>query len=634
MKCFFNLLFLFFSVSGLSQFSYSVESIPEDLLAGANSILVNKNMTVDVSKADRMVVKNHWAITVLNERGDDDVRAFVHYDNNQKISNVEVYVYDATGKEIEHFKKRDFTDRGLVDGISFYNDSRTLILHYTPTTYPYTMVFTSEIRNSSSAFIPPWFPLERYAMATQKSVYKLIYDPANKPRFRKANLENHEISFSENANEFILAAKNLKPIKYEAFGPSFRKMAPQVSFSLNEFYLEGVFGQAGNWREFGLWMEEKLLSDVSELPESTVSMAKELVKNETTNIGKARKIYDFLQNKVRYISVQIGIGGWKPMSAEKVDQLGYGDCKALTNYTKALLDAVGVPSYYTILYAGKEERDITENFSSLQGNHVILGIPEGDGIIWLECTSQQVPFGFGGNFSDDRNVLMITPEGGKIARTKKYGFKENLQTSTTTAKIDVSGNLSASVQRISKGLQYDNKYRLAYQGKTDLKKSYKDEWSHINGMDIQNIQLENNKKAIVFTEKLDLKISNYCPSVGNDFLFNANIFNRFDYVPPRYSERKHNMQIDEGFTDMDTVKIEIPQGYGIGDLPVGETIENEFGNYTFNFKKTSGNTLVYTRKFILKKGTFPPSTYENFRAFLRKVSQMDKTKMILKKIQP
>lgn len=632
MKHFFTLFLLLLTFSGFSQLNYSVESIPKELLKEVNSVLLEKRMIVDVTRANRMSIKNHWAITVLNKRGDNHVRPYVRYDNNQKITQLEVIVYDASGKEIEHFKKNDFKDRGLVDGFSFYSDDRALVLQYTPTTYPYTMVFTSEVKNNSSAGIPKWYPLQNYLMAVQKNVYKLIFNPNNKPRIRTSNLENFEIVISENPNEFILSATNLKPIKYEAFSPPFQKIAPKVSFSLNKFYLEGVPGQAENWQEFGAWMEKQLLSDVGELPESTVAMAKELVKNETTNIGKARKIYAYVQHKVRYISVQIGIGGWKPMSAAKVDQLGYGDCKALTNYTKALLDAVGVPSYYTVLYGGKEERDMTKGFSSLQGNHVLLGIPENDEIIWLECTNQKIPFGFGGNFSDDRNVLIITPEGGKIVHTKKYGFKENLQSNTATVKIDTLGNLTASFQGISKGLQYDDKYRLATEDQEDLKKFYKNRWDYINGLVLENIDLENNKKDIVFTEKLNLKIHNYCPKLGKDFLFSANVFNRSGYVPPRYTERTHHLQIDKGFTDTDTLKIHVPAGYIIGELPSGKTVENKFGSYSFHFQKKSDNMLEYTRSFSLRKDTFPPESYQKFRNFLRNVSQMDKIKILLKKI--
>mgnify|MGYP001126063175 FL=1 len=98
---------------------------------------------------------------------------------------------------------------------------------------------------------------------------------------------------------------------------------------------------------------------------------------------------------MRYISVQIGIGGWKPISAEEVDENKYGDCKGLTNYTKALLRTVGIESNYCVVSAGSEIKDISEDFPSMQGNHVILNIPqEGKSDLWLECTSQDTPFNF------------------------------------------------------------------------------------------------------------------------------------------------------------------------------------------------------------------------------------------------
>ncbi len=74
--------------------------------------------------------------------------------------------------------------------------------------------------------------------------------------------------------------------------------------------------------------------------------------------------------------------------------------KDLTNYTKALLDLVGVTSYYSHIDANSDEPVSFENdFASLeQGNHVILNIPNKDKDVWLECTSQTMPFGFLGDF--------------------------------------------------------------------------------------------------------------------------------------------------------------------------------------------------------------------------------------------
>lgn len=121
---------------------------------------------------------------------------------------------------------------------------------------------------------------------------------------------------------------------------------------------------------------------------------KQLTKNATTDKEKARLIYQYMQDKTRYISVQLGIGGFMPTKAEEVDRVGYGDCKALTNYTHALLNAVGVTSYHAIIYNDTQKVSFDPEFSSVQGNHMILYLPLTDEEIWLECTSQKYPFGY------------------------------------------------------------------------------------------------------------------------------------------------------------------------------------------------------------------------------------------------
>jgi hypothetical protein len=102
------------------------------------------------------------------------------------------------------------------------------------------------------------------------------------------------------------------------------------------------------------------------------------------------------------------------MMTADVDKLGYGDCKALTYYTKSLMDVVEIPSFYTIVNAGISKKNIEKEVVSVQGNHAFLCLPQEKDTIWLECTSQKVPFGFKNSFTDDRDVLAITPIGGKI----------------------------------------------------------------------------------------------------------------------------------------------------------------------------------------------------------------------------
>ena len=318
------------------------------------------------------------------------------------------------------------------------------------------------------------------------------------------------------------------------------------------------------------------------------------------------------------------------MLASDVDKLSYGDCKALTNYTKTLLDAVGVPSYYTVVYGDKMKWDIMEDFSSLQGNHVILGIPDNDEITWLECTSQDTPYGYIGKFTNDRDVLIITPEGGKITHTKVYETEENTQENIAKVKVDANGNVTATLKSISKGLQYDDKYMLPKEKQDDIDQHYKKKWNYINGFSLTDIKLDNNREEVIFTEELTLNIPNYANPVSNDYLFCANIFSQNQYIPPRIDTRKQNLYIGNGYVHIDTVTVEVPENFDIDGLPDETILETKFGKYQINFNITSDNNLVYNRKMILNKGEYPPSEYENFRDFLRSIARLDKTKILLK----
>jgi hypothetical protein len=629
MKTLFCFAFLLCSAQIYSQKDYSIASVNKELTEYSNSVLIDELVEIDVTDINKMKTKTHRVLAVLNKMGDGDVNLREYYDNNSRVKNIEVWIYDAFGKELEHFKKKDFVDVSRT-GISIYSDDRMLGINYTPTTYPYIVVYESETESGDSAFISPWYPLGGYAESTQKSVLKIKFAPANKPKYKSQNLEGFDISISEASEEITFTALNLMAIRGEEYSPSSNSIFPNVLLALNDFKLKETSGSVKDWKEFGEWVNKNLLSDVNELPEGTLSRIKSLVANETTNEGKARKIYQYVQDKVRYVFINIGIGGWKPMLASDVDKLSYGDCKALTNYTKTLLEAVGVPSYYTLVNAGDDKVDIQKDFAIMRFNHAILGIPDGDEITWLECTSQDAPYGYMGDFTDDRDVIIMTPEGGKIAHTKIYKTEGNTQENTSKVKVDANGNVTANFESVSKGLQYDNKYLLPKKKKDDVDEYYKNRWSYINGFSLNNFEFINDRENIVFTEKTSISIPNYANAVGNDFLFCANIFNQNQYIPPRIENRKQNLYLGHGYIDEDTVEVEIPEDFSVEILPENTILETKFGKYEISFTKTVENKLVYNRKLRINKGEYPSSEYENYRDFMRSIARLDKTKILLK----
>lgn len=628
--------FLIFLISASvcgQKSEYSISNIPDSLKQNANAVVRLSQLDVTIASQKSMTYKSVQVISVLNELGLRNLDLSENYDKNRKITSIEATVYDASGKFLRTFKRKDFKDTSVADGVSIFNDNRALYLDYTPITYPFTLVFETTLETSNTAFIQPWSPMDGYYVSTETSFLTINFKA-------ELNLKKKEVNFSakypvekkETATSLSYSAKNLVAKKREELSPGFTDVFPIVYFALENFRLENVDGTATNWQEFGKWYYNALLADTEEIPEDTKIKIKQLVGNEKNPVEIAKIIYKYVQEKTRYVSVQVGIGGWKPMLAKDVDKLGYGDCKALTNYTRSLLKVVGVPSYYTVVYAGgNETKDLQADFASIQGNHAILTLPVEDKLIWLECTSQIQPFGFQGDFTDDRNVLMVKPEGGEIVKTKTFTEKDNLQITKGAYQITENGDLIGNLKITSKGLQYDNEFKKERMSREDQIKHYKEQFSNINNLTIKKINFNNDSKTIDFTETLELEAEAYAQNSGGKLMFALNAFDQNSYVPKKYRTREFPFQRERGYTYEDEIEITIPDGFVVEAKPNGLEQDTEFGYYKIEFNTLSPTKILCKRKLVLKKGIYDKSKYENYRKFIETIAKNDNSKVVLAK---
>ncbi|MCH3884248.1 DUF3857 domain-containing protein [Tenacibaculum aquimarinum] len=626
-------LFLLFSYNINSQNKELTSlSIPLELKENANAVVRNNVIEIFIEDIDKMKIKKKRVITVLNKVGDREVDTYAHYNDDTKISKLSVKIYDALGKEIKKYSKNKFTDISAVSGGTLYSDARVKYIDYTPTNYPYTVVYESEYTNSSTGFIPKWYPLESFFVSIENSTYKL-YNPKNLTlRTKEKNFDGFPIQKIEDSTaEIHYEMENQPAIKYENNTLSFVDLMPSLLVASNNFSLKKVKGFGEDWKSFGKWMNDNLLLGRNKLEPATIAKIKDLVKDAKTDLEKAKIVYKYMQDKTRYISVQVGIGGWEPIQASEVDKIGYGDCKGLTNYTKALLDVVGVKSNYTVVFA-KNRRDIDPDFTSMQGNHVILNLPNNGNDVWLECTSQTIPFGFLGDFTDDRNVLVVTPEGGVIKKTPAYKNKTNIQTLKASVQLDAKGKVEAKLNIESKGIQYDNKSFIESKTKKELEKYYKSSiWSYINNLEINSIDLKNNKEDVVFSENLDLSLYNYATVNENEYLFRVNIFNKNSYIPKRNRSRKLPLKVERGYKDVDEFKITIPEGYIINQLPDKKEITSKFGSYIASIEKLNNNTILYKKSLLIKEGIYPKEDYKLYRSFRKKIAKYENLRIALTK---
>ncbi|WP_406826657.1 DUF3857 domain-containing transglutaminase family protein [Pedobacter sp. KACC 23697] len=631
MKFLFTCLSLFLvAVTGFAQNNYDIDLIPPNLRNRANACIRNQETTVDMRSPDNVILNVKKAITVFNQNGEDEARLVIYYDKNISIKSIKGEVYNSVGKLTHKFSQNDFSDMSAADGFSLFVDSR--LKHYLPSIneYPYTLVYNYEVRNKQNLIIPDWTPKPADDVSVEKSTYTFICKPTDRVRIKTQNYNGTpEVITDEKLKKTIWTVNNMVAVRAEPYSPARETYVTNVQIAPQAFYYYSHNGSYTNWTELGKWIYDDLLAERKALPTATIEMIKDLVKNERTDQDKARKIYRYLQDKTRYISVQIGIGGFQPIAASEVDRLGYGDCKALVNYMQSLLNAAGIASYYCVVAAGSEKKSMDPAYASMdQGNHIILCMPLKGDTTWLECTSQKIPFGFLGDFTDDRLVLACTEDGGKLLHTPKLTSAENLQTRKANLKIQSDGSISGKMNTVYAGSQYENQEPMIGKPVTEQHKLLKETYN-IDNIDFETVLFAQEKDVHPkLLEDITVNIRNYAAVNGNKMFLQLNAFNLQRSIA-EIKNRTLPVYVNRGYTDEDTIIYTLPDNVNAA-LIVGQnkTFKSVFGEYAC---KTSveGNKLTYYRKFILNDGIFPAEKYAEFSRFINDVNAADYLKLAL-----
>ncbi len=627
----FFIFFIFFTTYSQNNSDYNFLTIPTDLRENANVVERLDKMTVDIISQQEMIINIDGVFTILNKLADDYADITIYYDKTSRVQKVTATYFDAFGNEIKKIRKKDFKDYS-ASGSDLFSDSRAIHYDYIPTTYPYTVHYQYQYKTSNTAFIPSWIYASSYYKSIEKSIFTINYPEGFVLRKSEKNFDGYDIEVVEEKGRLSYITKNIKAMKKELLAPPIFDFLPTVKFGLNKYNLEGVDGVANNWKEFGEWYYRNLIASTLDLPESAKLKIKSLTSITDDPVEKAKIVYEYVQSKVRYISIQVGVGGFKPMQASAVENLSYGDCKALTNYTSALLKEVGIESYHAFLYSGVK-RDVDANVAAPEGNHMILYLPIEGKDYWLECTSQSSSFGDIGDFTDDRDVVIITPEGGELKHTRVYDEKENMQKIFGSYSLDNDGNMKAQVNVEMKGTQFDNHIHYEQASPKEKEELFKNFWDNINNMNIKSAEIINNKKEGKFEEKVSFSATNYAVKTGERLIFPINAFNVSEKAPKRMRDRKLPVNISFGYYDVDEVVVNLPEQYSIEAISNNVNLETEFGTYKLTIDKVSDTQLKYKREILIKNGQYPKEAYKEYRNFRKKITRADNSKIVLIKKQ-
>jgi len=443
--------------------------------------------------------------------------------------------------------------------------------------YPYTVEFEykSVVKDFSMvAGFPSWQPLG-FNQSVQRATFRAIVPADNELLFYQNKLPETQVSASGNDKVHRWEVSNLPARRYEPSAPAPSQTMPYLKTGLRKFAIGDYEGTYDSWHTFGTFIGQ-LMKGRDELPAQLASLVHETTDGVGSEREKIEKLYRLLQERTRYVGVQLG-----------------------------------------------------ESFTTSAFNHMILYVPSED--MYLECTSSDAPPGYIGDGTDDRNVLHITPEGGKLARTPALIAGDNGH--LRTLLIDVKDDGSAAVN-ISAGYHGTSHEMLRYFARNELDDKKLREGLQRNDVlpDVHgsNFSLTYDPDKPVAQLRYATEVPGYVRKLGKRMFVPLNKLYPYDQVPDKLTERKFPIVSNNARFYVDTVRLTFPEELEVESLGDAETvIQHAAGEYRASVVSKPG-TITWIRTLKLLPVELPAAEYSGYRQFFVDVRKAEKRQLVLR----
>ncbi|MFN8252520.1 MAG: DUF3857 domain-containing protein [Ferruginibacter sp.] len=612
-----------------AQPNYSVLTIPDSLRKNADVVTREESVKFIIKDINTARYEVHEVVTILNEAGS----RYLNFDQFsyefQSLDDAEIKVYDALGIKKTTYSKKDMTSINYGEGL--VPEGKVTYISVNAPSYPITIEKNYTVRYKG-LFSYPGYNFQPPYHAVEKEVFEVEAPADLSFRFKLLNCNYQPQVLKESGKElYRWEVKNLPAYRSEKNSGGSDYYVPQLLLAPNKFQLDSYAGDMTSWKNFGAWIRDLYLK-TTDLKDDRKEFFKALVKNAGTDKEKARILYDYLQTNMRYVSIQLGIGGLRPFPASFVDSKKYGDCKALSNFLKSALDAVGVKSNVVIIEGSMQPGLVLEDFPANTFNHVILCVPNAADTTWLECTSTTLPFGELGPFTENRKAMLVTDDGGVLVNTPLSKYKSNAISFSTEINVNDDGGALVTAQYRSTGDERNDLLMGFHDLKEDDKKRLfirHTEWKQPDNFEL-SFSPRSANPYLISTKMEYENIASF--KAGSKLFLEPRLYQLFDKDIPETEKRRHDYYFDCPYEQTDTTIYKMPAGYTAESLPKDKNLQYPFAAYNATYKwDAEKHELICIATVQVKERVVKAADYPRLLDFKKQVLADASEKIVMKR---
>lgn len=588
------------------------------------------DVTYTLSEKGKARIFTRATVTVFSKAGSDAGLLNIFIGNNASLKYFKAEIFDSQNRKVKDVYQPDLVITSGYDQSTLYADTRILSYQFQSKSYPFHFDYSYEIQEDP--FIAGlWQVVDQYNLSIRKAVLQVISPPDYVYSWRQLNIPEEPVTRQEGKKIIrTWSVGEYHALRKEPFSPPLITLQPSVFITPGSFTFEGYTCRNDSWKTAGSW--------VSALLEKRQTLSKDLqiklgnmIAGATSDGEKARRIYDYFRSTTRYISIQEGIGSFQPVNASEVEKRGYGDCKGLVNYLKALYEAVGLPAIYTEIGNGNTCGIYWKDFpNEYCTNHVILMLPVQKDTIWIECTNPAMPFGYPGLSNLDRYALAVLPGKGVIVKTPDFGFKRNIQEFFAKLSVFADGSMHLNGRYRIDGIMMEDWIPLMALNAKDKQDRYIEK-TEIPGLRVKKLILEESGRIVPdLSVEIDAECTDFMNINAGRISRKLHFMNQIN-LPKLAGTRQNPVFFPQSFQQIDSIQMEIDTAIRVEFIPPAVNLQSQFGSYVSECRHDKGHLIIY-RKFRLNKGTYPKEDYPELLNFFESIRQADHQMLVLKKI--
>ena len=611
-----------------------------------DAVLLYSSTDVAVVSVDKIRTTVREAYKILRPDGRKLGKVHVYFNPQRKIKSLHGWCIPASGKDFE-VKDKDSTEIALeLMGAELIDDTKYRVIDI-PASDPGNVIgYEYEVEEK------PFFLQDIWEFQESDPVRESHYSlqlPAGWEY--KASWMNHaEVKPTEaGSNSWHWTVTDVEAIRHEPAMPAFRGIAGQLVITLFPAGGKAPSGFA-EWQDLGKWVNALLAGRGDASPEIKQQVAS-LTAGKSTQLEKMQAIAHFVQHEIRYVAIELGIGGWQPHPAAEVYAHRYGDCKDKALLMRSMLKEIGVDSFQVAINTRRGAILASTPPHNYGFNHNIIAVKLPDGmndpslvatvqhpklgkILFFDPTDEMTPFGQIRGSLQANYALLVMPDGGELLALPQQPSAMNGIERTGKLALNDKGMLTGQIKETRLGERASSE-RWALRSVTKNEDRIKPIESLLSGS-LSNFQITHavilnlNVTDQPFGFDYTFQSPEYAKNVGGLLLVRPRVLGvKAEGFLETKEPRRFPIEFEGPVRDTDNFEITIPAGYQVDEVPAPVDADYGFASYHSKIEVKS-NVIDYTRTFEVKELSVPTARAEDLRKLYRIIASDERNNVVLK----